>query len=112
MKMKKVVSLLLASAMVLGLAACGNGDKADGNKDQNGKNETNEENEGGAKEQGDEAGGTEALGEAKKISILWPETDSTQVDVMENYIQPYPKICIPPVYVQRILILSLASCVG
>lgn len=88
MKMKKVVSLLLASAMVLGLAACGNGDKADGNKDQNGKNETNEENEGGAKEQGDEAGGTEALGEAKKISILWPETDSTQVDVMENYIQP------------------------
>ena len=26
--------------------------------------------------------------EATKIRILWPETDSTQVDVIENYIQP------------------------
>lgn len=25
---------------------------------------------------------------AKKITVLWPKTDSTQVDVMENYIQP------------------------
>ena len=73
MKMKKVVSLLLAVAMVLSMAACGK--KADEPK----------------KDSGDKEGGT------KTISILWPETDSTQVDVMENYIQPalkekYPDI--------------------
>ena len=66
MKMKKVVSLLLAVAMVLSMAACGK--KADEPK----------------KDSGDKEGGT------KTISILWPETDSTQVDVMENYIQPAP----------------------
>lgn len=63
MKMKKVVSLLLAGAMVLSMAACGK--KADEPKDAVDKKE-----------------------DAKKISILWPETDSTQVDVMENYLQP------------------------
>lgn len=65
MKMKKVLSLLLAGAMVLGLTACGSsGDTADG---------------GDSSDSGDGS---------KTIEILWPETDSTQVDVMENYIQP------------------------
>ncbi|MBS6765055.1 MAG: extracellular solute-binding protein [Clostridium sp.] len=73
MKMKKVVSLFLTVAMVLSMAACGK--KADEPK----------------KDSGDKEGGK------KTISILWPETDSTQVDVMENYIQPalkekYPDI--------------------
>ncbi len=62
MKMKKVISLLLAGAMVLGMTACGS-----------------------SKEPDDSGDGGDS---AKKISILWPETDSTQVDVMENYIQP------------------------
>lgn len=65
MKMKKVLSLLLAGAMVLGMTACGSsGDTADG---------------GDSSDSGDGS---------KTIEILWPETDSTQVDVMENYIQP------------------------
>lgn len=62
MKMKKVVCLLLAGAMVLGMTACGNSGKSEG---KGGKGESD-----------------------NTISILWPETDSTQVDVMENYIQP------------------------
>ena len=62
MKMKKVVSLLLAGAMVLGMTACGSSDEpADNGGDG---------------------------GDGKTIEILWPESDSTQVDVMENYIQP------------------------
>mgnify|MGYP001301301402 FL=1 len=61
MKMKKVVSLLLAGAMVLGMTACGSSDEPADKKDG---------------------------GDGKTIEILWPETDSTQVDVMENYIQP------------------------
>lgn len=56
MKTKKVVSLLLAGTMALGMAGIGTTVYA-------------QEGDG-------------------KISILWPETDSTQVDVMENYIQP------------------------
>ena len=63
MKMKRVLSLLLVGAMVMGMTACGG--NAEKPKD---------------KESGD--------GGDKTISILWPETDSTQVDVMENYIQP------------------------
>lgn len=62
MKMKKVISLLLAGAMVLGMTACGS-----------------------SKEPADNGGDSE---EGKTIEILWPESDSTQVDVMENYIQP------------------------
>ena len=62
MKMKKVISLLLAGAMVIGMTACGSS--------------------GEDKDSSDGGDG------AKTISILWPETDSTQVDVMENYIQP------------------------
>mgnify|MGYP002771329637 CR=1 FL=1 len=64
MKIKKIVSLLLAGTMILGMAACG--------------------------KEGDEPqkSGTEGKDEKTTVSILWPETDSTQVDVMENYIQP------------------------
>lgn len=63
MKKKKIICLLLAASMTLGLAACG-GNSGDAKDDKEGK------------------------GETEKVSILWPETDSTQVDVMENYIQP------------------------
>lgn len=63
MKMKKILSLLLVGAMVMGMTACG----------------------GNAEEPKDKESGD---GGDKTISILWPETDSTQVDVMENYIQP------------------------
>lgn len=62
MKMKKVVSLLLAGAMVLGMSACSS-----------------------SEEPADNGGDS---GDGKTIEILWPESDSTQVDVMENYIQP------------------------
>lgn len=60
MKMKKVVALFLACSMVFGMTACGS------------KGEETKTEEGGS----------------ETVSILWPETDSTQVDVMENYIQP------------------------
>lgn len=64
MKKKRVLSLLMAAAMVFALTACG----------------------GNEKEAADD-GGQSADG-AKTISILWPETDSTQVQVMEEYMQP------------------------
>lgn len=62
MKMKRVLSLLLAGAMVLGMTACGS---------SNDTSDSEDKGDGG-----------------KTVEILWPETDSTQVDVMENYIQP------------------------
>lgn len=66
MKKKRVLSLLLASAMVFSLTACGGG---------------------GGEEAATTDGGEKSDG-AKTISILWPETDSTQVQVMEEYMQP------------------------
>lgn len=72
MKMKKVVSLVLAGTMVLSMSACGK--KADEPKES-------KEKDGGA----------------KTVSILWPETDSTQVDVMENYLQPTLKEKFPDI---------------
>lgn len=83
MKLKRVASLLLAAAMVLGMTACGGGE---GKQESNGGDTQKEGDSAGDTQQEDE--GSKASGEAKKISILWPETDSTQVDVMENYIQP------------------------
>lgn len=65
MKAKKLVSILLAGTMVFSLAACGN------------QSSENSEGEGG-----------DASGEKTTIRILWPETDSTQVDVMDNYLKP------------------------
>ena len=82
MKMKRVMSILLAGTMVLSMAACGK--KADEPK----------------KDAGDKGG------DAKKISILWPETDSTQVDVMENYLQPALKEKFPDVEFEYIPITT------
>ena len=77
MKMKKVVSMLLIGSMLLSLAACGNTlEQTDDTPDA-------ATNDGDTDEPEDSSDG-----EKKTISILWPETDSTQVDVMENYVQP------------------------
>ncbi|GAA0807678.1 hypothetical protein GCM10008910_48230 [Faecalicatena orotica] len=72
MKMKKVLSLVLAGTMVLSMAACGK--KEDEPKADKGKEDG-----------------------AKTITILWPETDSTQVDVMENYLRPALKEKFPDI---------------
>lgn len=64
MKKKRVLSLLMAATMVFALTACG----------------------GNEKEASDDSG--QSADGAKTISILWPETDSTQVQVMEEYMQP------------------------
>lgn len=83
MKMKKVISILLAAVMIFGLTACGNTAATDG-----GSKETADsaETEQGGEESTEAASSGDTAG--KKITILWPETDSTQVDVMENYLQP------------------------
>lgn len=71
---KKLFSILLASIMVLSMVACG-GKEETAPTDAPAEEATVEES-------------TESTGERKTIQIMWPETDSTQVDVMENYIQP------------------------
>lgn len=80
--MKKALCILLAGAMAFGLAACGG--KAQETK--SGGNEEKTQESGGAQAEAKSDSGKSD--QAKTISILWPETDSTQVDVMENYIQP------------------------
>lgn len=85
MKMKKVVSFLMAGAMVLGLAACGA--KTEGSKTSEAAgSETGETAAASEAASADETGDTGAA--VSKVTIQWPETDSTQVDVIENYIQP------------------------
>lgn len=82
MKRKKALSILLAGALVFGLAACGSSAK----ETKDGGNAEKTQDSGSTKAEADSGSGKS--GETKTISILWPETDSTQVDVMENYIQP------------------------
>lgn len=77
MKMKKVVCLLMAALTVFGMTACSSNGSTEDVQD------TAENVESDAVEES-----ADSEDAAKKISILWPETDSTQVDVMENYIQP------------------------
>lgn len=70
---RKAASLLLAGAMVFSLAACG----------------AKTDNEAASEAAGSEASASGETGAAaSKVTIQWPETDSTQVDVIENYIQP------------------------
>lgn len=69
--MKKFLALFLALVLVLSLVACGTPD-----------------NGGDTSNNTPESTGTAGGEEKKKVTIMWPETDSTQVDVMQNYIQP------------------------
>lgn len=80
--MKKVLSILLAGVMVFGLTACGGNAKETQSSDNAEKTQDSGNVQAGAESDSEKPEG------AKTISILWPETDSTQVDVMENYIQP------------------------
>lgn len=91
MKMKKVLSILLAGLMVFGLAACGNNAEV-----ADDKTETTQSSD--STEVAEESTGSEETSDGgKTIHILWPETDSTQVDVMENYIQPALKENFPDI---------------
>lgn len=74
MKMKKIVCLLLAALMLFGVTACGSKATSDSAADSSADATVESE--------------TTTSDGTKTISILWPETDSTQVDVMENYLQP------------------------
>lgn len=50
-----------------------------------------------------------AEGDGNKVTILWPESDSTQVDVMENYIQPALAEKFPDVEFEYITMSSSSS---
>lgn len=79
MKAKRIMCLLLAAVMALGLTACGNsGGNSSGGNESSSSGSDDSKTEETAK----------SAGSGRTIHILWPETDSTQVDVMENYIQP------------------------
>ena len=73
--MKKFLALFLALIMVVSLFACGNNNTTD---------PTEKPNSGSTGDSQPNNNNTEK----KKITIMWPETDSTQVDVMQNYLQP------------------------
>ena len=94
MERKKIVSILLAGALILSMTACGNeaedktNEDANNNKEEQNNSEDNENAEGGDTES-DWAGET--------VTIFWPESDSTQVDVMNNYIQPALEEAFPEV---------------
>ena len=79
MKTKKMLSLVLAGSMVFGLTAGATTVAAKGKDDEN------------------------------KVTILWPESDSTQVDVMENYIQPALAENFPDVEFEYITMSSSSS---
>lgn len=81
MKMKKVISILLTAVMVFGLTACGNTASTDTPAQE-------ETEDNGTEQNAEESTEAATSGDGKSITILWPETDSTQVDVMENYLQP------------------------
>lgn len=68
MRIKKICSLLLAVVMVWGMAACGSRQK-----DGPDLAEPTEES---------------ALPEKQTITITWAESDSTQVEVMNDYVKP------------------------
>lgn len=85
--MKKLIALLLALALVIGLVACA------------------AKEESAVPEVAPESSPESA--EKKKITIMWPETDSTQVDVMENYIQPALAEKFPDVEIEYIPMTDL-----
>lgn len=76
MKRKQILSLLMASAMLLGMTACGGGDSADGGSADNSETETTSE-----------SGGDDASsGEKSKITICWRD-DGTDIELNANYQQ-------------------------
>lgn len=92
MKMRKVMCLFMAGALVLGMTACGaktddaNADKASGSG-TSGASMADEAGASGESSAADKSSGAgEANGEKTKITIQWKETDSTQVEAVEQYI--------------------------
>ena len=81
--MKKLIALLLVLVMVLGLVACGAKEepKTEEKKEETSAPATEEKKEEApaTEEKKEEAPATES----KTVTIMWPETDSTQVGVME-----------------------------
>lgn len=76
MKRKQILSLLMASAMLLGMTACGGGDSADSGSADNSETETTSE-----------SGGDDASsGEKSKITICWRD-DGTDIELNANYQQ-------------------------
>ena len=75
-KFTKILALVLVFVLALGLfTACSQntGTSAGTPKDSTAASDTKP---------------ADVSAEKKTITIVWPETDSTQVDVMENYLQP------------------------
>ncbi len=77
MKMKKMIALLGAAAMVISLAACGGKDSAGGNVS---KGDT-------AQESGSQEGGTAGSGEAEEVALHLPTVyDLPDADMVETEI--------------------------
>lgn len=77
-KLTKLLALVLALILALGLfAACGTADTSEEGDSPSTSGKTTDDSS-----QEDTASGQTT------VTIMWPETDSTQVQVMEEYIQP------------------------
>ena len=82
MKAKQILSLLLALAMVFALAACTTSPaepKTDAPATETPKTETPADNDTAKEPENTEK---------KVLTVNWLEMDSTQVDVVENYVKP------------------------
>lgn len=84
-KLNKLLALVLALVMVIGVcSACSKKAEEPTDTLAEGPAETPAENPA----EDSEETPAQTPAEGKTITIMWPETDATQVDVMENYIQP------------------------